>query len=44
MLLPEGIGLGVEIDKEKISKTPYSPRELHNAVPFRNDGSVAFSV
>ena len=44
MLLPEGIGLGVEINSEKISQTPYSPRELHNAVPFRSDGSVAFSV
>ena len=44
ILLPDEIGLGVEIDQEKISKTPYSPRELHDAVPFRNDGSVAFSV
>ena len=44
ILLPDEIGLGVEIDQEKISKTPYSPRELQDAVPFRNDGSVAFSV
>lgn len=44
MMLPEEPGLGVSINKDIISKTPYEPLDLNNQVPFRDDGSIAFSV
>ncbi|MEC9451423.1 MAG: mandelate racemase/muconate lactonizing enzyme family protein [Chloroflexota bacterium] len=44
MLLPEEPGLGVSIKKDIIEKTPYEPLDLSNQVPYRDDGSIAFSV
>ena len=44
ILTPDKPGLGVEIDKEKIKSVPYEPLDLNNQVPYRYDGSNAFSV
>ena len=44
ILTPDKPGLGVEIDKEKIKSVPYEPLNLNNQVPYRYDGSNAFSV
>jgi len=44
IMTPEKPGLGVEIDKEKIKKVPYEPLNLNDQIPYRLDGSNAFSV
>ena len=44
MLLPEEPGLGITIKKDIIDQLPYEPLDLNNQVPFRDDGSVAYSV
>ena len=44
MLLPEKPGLGIEIKKDIINQIPYEPLDLNGQVPFRDDGSIAFSV
>lgn len=42
LLLPECIGLGVKVDRNKVN-TNYEPRNLEN-IPLRYDGSVGYSV
>ena len=44
ILIPENPGLGIEIDQEKIKNVPYEPLDLRDQIPYRNDGSNAFSV
>lgn len=44
IMTPEKPGLGIEIDKEKIKKVPYEPLNLNDQIPYRQDGSNAFSV
>ena len=44
ILTPDKPGLGVEIDKEKIKSVPYEPLDLNDQVPYRYDGSNAYSV
>ena len=44
IITPENPGLGIEIDKEKIKQVPYEPLNLNDQVPYRFDGSNAFSV
>jgi len=44
ILTPENPGLGIEIDQEKIKNVPYEPLDLGDQIPYRNDGSNAFSV
>ena len=44
ILTPDKPGLGIELDKEKIKSVPYEPLDLNNQVPYRYDGSNAFSV
>lgn len=41
--IPEGPGLGVELDEDLIDKTPYTPMNQAQT-PLRNDGSVAYAV
>ena len=44
ILTPENPGLGIEIDQEKIKNVPYEPLDLGDQIPYRYDGSNAFSV
>lgn len=41
--IPQAPGLGVELDDDLISKTPFTPLIQINT-PLRNDGSVAYAV
>ena len=44
IITPEKPGLGIEINKEIINQVPYEPLDLNDQVPYRLDGSNAFSV
>ena len=44
IITPEKPGLGIEIDKEKMKQVPYEPLDLSDQVPYKFDGSNAFSV
>jgi len=44
IITPEKPGLGIEINKEVINQVPYEPLDLNDQVPYRLDGSNAFSV
>ena len=44
IITPEKPGLGIEINKERINQVPYEPLDLNDQVPYRLDGSNAFSV
>ena len=44
IITPEKPGLGIEINKEIINQLPYEPLDLNDQVPYRLDGSNAFSV
>lgn len=44
IITPEKPGLGIEINKEIINQVPYEPLDLNDQIPYRLDGSNAFSV
>ena len=44
MKVPEGPGLGVELDEELLAAAQHEPRDLPAAHPLREDGSVAYAV
>ena len=44
IITPEKPGLGIEINKEIINQVPYESLDLNDQVPYRLDGSNAFSV
>jgi len=39
--LPEGPGLGIELDEEKIGRFPFGGTKPFVVLPFHEDGSVA---